>query len=528
MASRNSIARLLCTVAAAAASLAIGETVAAQTRTTDPSTLDILEVLVSKGILTRDDANVVLGEARQRAEAAAADGTVRVPYVPEAVRNQIRDEVKAEVIATAKSERWAEPGTLPEWTNRISWSGDVRVRAQGDRYSSSNTPLILDVNAINADGSFTTQDVLPLRETIASRYRARVRARFGLEAQINEHVEGGIRLATGTLGEGFSTNETLTGNFDRFQVGLDRAYIRIRPFERASEMANTSLWFGKFDNPFFSTEMMFDRDLQFDGIAATIDWRFGEGDDAPRVFLTGGAFPLEEVDFTSKDKFLFAGQIGGSASVGGVRLQAAAAYYSFANVQGQYNTLGLRDNDFTAPDRVQFGNSVFNLRRDGGSINTVLFGLASKFRVAAITAKAEFVVNEKLVATVDAEAIKNLAFDRQDLIARGVPASSGDMGWHARLGIGYRDLGVRGAWDFNIGYRRIEGDATLDLFTDSDFGLGTDQQGYVARAGYGVFDNMWLQGSWFSSRTLDLVDATGALAPPVDVDTFMLDLNVRF
>lgn len=528
MSSRFNFARLLCTTAAAA-SAACATPALAQTRTTDPSTLDILEVLVSKGILTREDANGVLAEARQRAATAAADGTVRVPYVPEAVRNQIRDEVKSEVIATAKAERWAEPNALPEWTKRITWSGDVRARGQGDRFSSSNTPLILDINAINADGTFTTQDVLPLRETVKSRYRARVRARIGLEAQVNEHVEAGVRFATGNIDEAFSTNETLAGSFDRFQIGLDRAYIRLRPFERDSALADTGVWLGKFDNPFFSTELIFDRDLQFDGIAGTIDYRFGKGEAAPRVFLTGGAFPLEEVEFSSKDKYLFAGQVGAAGSpVDGVRLRAAVSYYDFKNVQGQYNTIGLRDNDFTAPSRVQFGNAMFNLRRDGGPINTVLFGLASKYRVGAVTAQAEFDLNDELVATLDGEVIKNFAFDREDLEERLVPASSGNKGWHARAGIGHRDMGLKGAWELNAGYRRIEGDATLDLFTDSDFGLGTDQEGFAIRAAYSLYDNTWFQGSWFSSRTLDLTDITGELAPPVDMDTFMLDLNVRF
>lgn len=528
MRSANLLTKLLTGGAATAVLMALPGAAQAQTRPTDPSTIDILDILVEKGVLTRTDADAVLTEARRRGEVDAT--AVRVPYVPEAVRNQIRDEVRKEVVETAKSEGWAQPGALPEWLDRFTFSGDVRVRGERQDYSVSNTPLLIDTNAVNADGGYTTDDVLPLRATTEDRYRARVRARFGIDARVNNFVDAGIRITTGNLSDPVSTNESLTGNFDRFTVGLDRAYIRLRPFDAKDTLGGSSLIFGKFDNPFFSTELIFDRDLQFDGVAGTISASFGEGEGAPRLFLTGGAFPLEEWDFTGNDKYLFAGQLGGEvAPTDGVRLKLAASLYEYSKVQGQYNTLNIRDNDFTAPDRVQFGNSLFNLRRDGGFVNSVLFGLASKFRVGAVTARGEFDVNSSLVASVDLEGIKNFAFDEADLDAREVPASSGDIGWHARLGIGYPKVDASGAWSLNAGYRRLEADSTLDLFTDSDFGLGgTDQEGFVIQGAYGIAPNFWLAGSWYSARTIDLLDATGTPAPPIDVDSFMLDLNAKF
>lgn len=523
---------LLSTVGAAALLLALPMALPgaaqAQTRATDPSTLDILDVLVEKGVLSRKDADSVLTEARRRSEANA--GTVRVPYVPESVRDQIREEVKADVMATAKSEGWAQPGALPEWVGRFKFSGDMRVRGEQQMFGGSNTPLLLDVNAINADGAYTTDDVLPLRDTTEDRTRFSVRARFAVDARVTDYVDAGVRLVTGNLNDPVSTNETLTGNFDKFAVGLDRAYIRVRPFAKDDRFAKSSLIFGKFDNPFFSTEIVFDRDLQFEGMAATVNARLGDGEEAPELFLTGGAFPLEEWDFTGDDKFMFAGQLGVSGTLSGVRLKGALALYDYSNVQGQYNTPNTRDNDFTAPGRVQFGNSLFNLRQDGGFVNTVKFGLASRFRVGALTARAEFDVNPELVAAIDFEALKNFAFDRQDLDDRDVPASSGDTAWHLRAGIGHPEFDTKNAWKFSAGYRYLQGDSTLDLFTDSDFGLGgTDQEGFVIQGAWGIAKNFWLSGSWYSARTIDLVDPqTGTLAPPIDTDTVMFDLNVKF
>jgi hypothetical protein len=527
--------RLLTTATVALALSSLSPSALAQTRPTDPSTLDILDVLVEKGVLSRQDADGVLAEARRRTEADA--GTVRVPYVPEAVRAQIRDEVKKEVIDTARTEGWAQPDALPEWLGRFNFSGDVRVRGEYIGFGASNTPLVPDINAINADGEYYVDDVLPLRPTTEDRVRSRVRARFAVDAKVNEYVEAGVRLVTGNLLDPVSTNESLTGNFDKFTVGMDRAYVRLRPFGRDDRFGGTNIVFGKFDNPFLSTELVFDRDLQFEGIAATFSASLGDGDDAPVVFVTGGAFPLEEWDFTGNDKNLFAGQIGASGSpTPGVRLKAAAALYEYSNVQGQYNTPGLRDNDYTAPDRVQFGNALFNLRQDGGIVNTVKFGLASKFRVAALIAMAEFDVNPSLIATLEFEGLKNLAFDKQDLLDRSIDPvnyplqSSGDMAWHARAGIGYPEFDVANAWKLSAGYRRLEGDSTLDLFTDSDFGLGgTDQKGFVIQGSWAPMKNLWLTGSWYSARTINLLDiTTGTTALPIDIDTFMLDLNVKF
>lgn len=529
MRSHNRKSTLLAATAALAALAALPQGAAAQDRPTDPSTLDILDVLVEKGVLSRDDANSVLTEARKRAEANS--GVVRVPYVPEAVRNQIRDEVKKEVVATARQEGWAQPGALPEWLDRFRFSGDMRVRGEHIGFGQSNTPLIFDINAINADGGYFVDDLLPLRATTENRYRARVRARFGVDAQINDKVEAGLRFVTGNPSDPVSTNESLTGNFDKFMVGLDRAYIRVSPFARDGRLGGSNIILGKFDNPFFSTELMFDRDLQFEGAAGTLQARLGDDEAAPAFFLTGGAFPLEEWDFTGNDKFLFAGQLGvKTAPVKGLRFKAGFSLYEFANVQGQYNTQGLRDNDYTAPDRVQFGNSVFNLRQDGGVVNTVKFGLASKYRVGAATARAEFDINPTLMGALDFEVLKNFAFDRDELDDRLVPASSGDMAWNAQLSIGHREIAEANAWSLSAGYRRLEADSTLDLFTDSDFGLGgTDQKGFVVRGNWGLAKNFWLTGSWLSARTINLTDpATGIAAPPIDTDVFMIDLNAKF
>lgn len=95
------------------------------------TTLNLIEALVETGVLPREKADALIQAAREKAQAqaqaqAAADAAatpteatpakrvLRVPYVPESVRAQIRDEVKEEIITQARAERWGVPGA-PSW-----------------------------------------------------------------------------------------------------------------------------------------------------------------------------------------------------------------------------------------------------------------------------------------------------------------------------------------------------------------------------------------------------------------------------
>lgn len=522
-------ARLLAGAASGALLLAAGAA-AAQTRPTDPSTLDILQVLVDKGVLSQDDANAVLGEARKRSE--ERKDVVRVPYVPEALRTEIREEVKADVLATARQENWAQPDALPSWLSRFTLSGDMRVRGEWKTYGEGNTPLIPNVTEIRNRGGISELSTPPFLSTTDDRFRARVRGRLAVDARVSDSVQAGLRFVTGDVSDPVSTNETLSPNFDKVNVNLDRAFIKLTPFHEHPYLRNTSATLGKFDNPFFSTEIMWDRDVQFDGAVLSTDVALGDHYSAPHVFGTIGAFPLDEFSTRTADKTLYAVQLGGSIQpTERMKFRVAAAYYYFDNVQGRFNTLGLRDNDETTPRRVQYGNSLYNVRRDNTAPNTVLFGLASQYEVAALTARAEFKLTDALTLAFDAEGLVNTAFDKNQLRKTyGVPASSGDTAWHVRGTIGSPKIDDVGQWQFSAGYRHIEADATLDLFTDSDFGLGgTDQEGFVIRGAIGLSERLSLEGSWYSARTIDLIDPlTGARADSIDTDTAQVDLIVKF
>ncbi|MCX6978890.1 MAG: putative porin, partial [Verrucomicrobia bacterium] len=83
----------------------------------------------------------------------SGQSSVRVTYIPESVKAQMRDEIKNQVLAQARDERWANPQSIPEWTTRIRLFGDVRTRYEGIFFAdgNDNTGAFPNFNAINTN-----------------------------------------------------------------------------------------------------------------------------------------------------------------------------------------------------------------------------------------------------------------------------------------------------------------------------------------------------------------------------------------
>src|SRR5713101_8824807 len=99
------------------------------------------------------------------------------------------------------------------------------------------------------------------QDGVADRNRGRVRVRFGLDGKLNEDFVGGFALATGTLGDPTTTNETFTNFFDRKTIGLDRGYITYNPVAHKW----LSLTAGKFVYQWQRTQVTGDPDTNPEG-----------------------------------------------------------------------------------------------------------------------------------------------------------------------------------------------------------------------------------------------------------------------
>lgn len=544
--------------------------------------VNLIQLLVRQGTITQANGDALLGQAQADARKASADaaqasanaglppapaGTIRVPYVPASVREQISEEVRNEVMARAKDEGWASPEqAAPAWLHGVTLSGDIRIRSESDFYARNNSNQIINFASINSGGPFNFNAnplVLPFVNATQDRTnQLKLRARLGIDANISSFARASFRLASGNDNGPISTNDSLGGGFGKRNIWLDRAYLTVTPTKWASAS------FGRMPNPFRSTDLLYDVDLNFDGAVITIDGKPWLGD---RSYVRAhvGAFPLDygSANFPNTlqqkrgypEKWLYSAQIDAGTKVGNVDVSASAAYHDFHNVQGQLSNgcaiyAGAQEcsTDGTRPFFLRQGNTLFPIRNiavdpnlPANSIqpNPQYLGLAFKYRVLDVNATVSIPLNDKLRAGIDGDYLRNLAFHRRDLCRYaplGEPVNNigtvngsadpcggqgryegGNQGFMVRASVGYPDPKRKGEWSVTAGYRYLQSDATLDSFTDSDFHLGgTNSKGYTIAGTIGVLDGINLTGRWLSANEI--------VGEPLAIDVLQIDLSAAF
>jgi len=445
---------------------------------------------------------------------------IRVPYVPEAVKQQIRDEVKADVLAQAKQERWGEPGALPQWVDRFTFSGDIRLRGQGDRFPTDNQsnalPQLFQLPDFGAYNINNTQD---------PRNRLRLRVRFGTDVHIADSVDAGFRLTTGSVGSGGdpSTENENLGNYNtRATVGFDRAFISYRPL--------SWLYFtgGRLGNPFFSpTTLVWGDDLSLQGVVLGVKPQLGP----VRMFATAGAFPIQDIEpnpFNSaRSKWLYGYQTSAIWQVtSNFNATLGAAFYDYRHIQGIPNPdpFSTQYSSTAAPFR-QKGNSVFDINAQANTqagTQNYLIGLASRFREANASLSLDLTAFATKHVVFSADWVRNYGFDRQEIFDRtNLNLDPQTIGTQERLAFGDVAYDRRNAWQVYVGYRHVERDAVVDAFTDADFHLGgTNATGYFLGGRYAFMPNSTLGVRWFSAKQIDGL--------PLAIDVLQLDLIASF
>ncbi len=478
------------------------------------TTVNLLNALVDQGVLTRATADELIRKAQEAskeaapapgANAAVAPGVVRVPYVPETVKQQIRDEVKQDVLAQAKTERWGDPGALPSWLDRITVSGDARLRYQADRFPTDSVP-----NASPQQLALPDFGALPLTNTSDPVNRLRIRARLGVEAKLGDTVTAGIRLATGGVGAGTnSASESQTlGNYNtRESIGIDRAWLAWQPLPWLSFAG------GRLGNPFFdNTTLVWSNDLSLEGavLHLTPELTSNLG-----LFATAGIFPIQDVSpsplNSAHSKWMYGYQAGlhwNPAHDTAIRF--AAALYDYNHIEGIPNPtyLDTQFNNTAAPFR-QGGNSVFDINQQANTLNgtqNYVIGLASKFREANATMSIDQSIGGRTHVMLDMAYVRNFGFHRDEIRFRtaGLDLEGRTKGAQTRLAIGDNSFAQRNAWQAFVGYRYIQRDAVVDAFTDSDFHLGgTNAKGYFLGGQYAFEKNTTVQLKWYSGKQID-------------------------
>jgi len=539
----------------------------AQSAPSDNATINLVRLLVKRGVLTQADADGLIAQANAEAAQAqkltgtanavpAAPGQVRVTYVPQVVRNQIKDELRQEVVAQAKSEHWATPGALPEWLDRIAWSGDMRVRDEFHYYDKGNAYPVVDFAKLNRTGPYDLNGANPppLLNTRENRTNSlRIRARLGVNVDLSDNVSAGIRIGTGDDNNPVSLTQTLGGGLVKKDLWLDQAWLAWKPTPWAQVIG------GRMPNPFMSTDLVYSNDLNFDGIVGKFNVPVTDGIGA---FANVGMFPIEYQadDFpsqqgiknASRDKWMTGAQIGGRWKFNeDTEWNLALAYYRFDHMRGELSSpcsiyLGVTfcDTDATRSAYMQKGNSLFLIRDivpDPNSPSSYAqpqyVGLVYDYHVADANTRLDM----KLADTplrLEADYIRNMAYHRRDAFRSDVGINrlvnnfgagdfsentykSGPVGWMVRATLGDPIPQAAGDWNVAFAYKYLQPDATPDGLTDADFHLGgTNTKGFFLGGSYGISPYAWLSARYFNAKEV--------FGPPLSIDVLQLEMNARF
>jgi hypothetical protein len=562
-------------------------------------TINLIHLMVTKHLITQTDADGLIKQAEQEAATARAtaqaaakssaetasstenaasaapadsslpeenvpDDTVHVAYVPDVVKNQIRDEVTEEVMKKEGGGLKTNEGPALTATGYPIFRvhGDIRVRYDGNFFpdGNDNTGGLPNFNAINTGAPFNTAGVnFPAENDVdQNRTRFRLRARLGTEIDFGDGFTAGLRAGTGSDDSPVTENQTLGGanngqggDFAKYQIWLDRGYIRYQYGVQPDR--NVTMSIGRFDNPFYSTTMIWADDIGFDGLALKANYKVANG---VVPFLIGGAFPVFNTDFnfasnqpekfSSQDKYLMAGQ-------GGVNWQItpdfhttlAVSDYYFKNMAGRLSSpftplsaADVGDTDDTRPSFAQNGNTYRPIRdivpdaaNDFGTINQYqYYGLATQFNEVALTGQIDYSHFDPFHLALIGEAVENTAFDRNAVASIAVNNqdasgnfNGGNMGYNIRLVVGQAALNTFGDWNVAFGYRYIESDAVVDAFNDADFGgplTGTNLKGYTLEGNFAITKYIWSRLRFYSSNSI----AGGTYKN----DLIQFDINAHF
>ena len=238
------------------------------------SAKDLGDILVEKGLITREELQQVKEEEKQKAAA---------------------DESRRDAI-TAK---------IPKWLDAITLFGDVRTRQEG----------------FYEDG-------------LDARNRFRIRGRVGLNANVTDEVSATVRLATGDSNDPISTNQTLGNTFTRKPVNLDWAYVTLRPGKTFGlEPGWGSVVAGKFGvNAYRTSELIWDDDLSPEGFTETLNL-YERREGLLRKFAVNAFEWIQDENASNKDPWMFGGQVVADAALGTTaNLTMSLADFNYINI----------------------------------------------------------------------------------------------------------------------------------------------------------------------------------------------------
>lgn len=353
-----------------------------------------------------------------------------------------------------------------------------------------------------------------------TRQRVRFRGRLNLTGNISEEFYGGITFATGSLDDPISTNQTLTGFYNRKQVGFDRYFLQYTP-----KWLNQHAQFGvgKFAFPWIRTGLTFDTDLNPEGAYIRTNWDFKKS--AFRgVTLVGVWLPFfERAGSTSPTTGQRADGLDGF--IAGGQLQTRWKLGDRVNLGLHVAALNVANPDFIAqahstnPITANLAGVLQGNFPNTNSVRTnpagLVVGYASRFlyldtiaQLGVNTARARWPINLTLDFNNNVRATRIIQnnsasptgqVDNPERSAFGLDLQFGRLAEHRDIQFGY-SLFI------------IERDAVIGAFTESDKRAGSNIRQHRLNFSYQWLNNVSLNYVLWLGRLQNAQDSI-ALVP---------------
>lgn len=308
-------------------------------------------------------------------------------------------------------------------------------------------------------------------------HRMRLRARLGSQVQFCNCALVDFRLASGS-DDPVSTNQTLKDCFSTKDIRLDLAYLRLQ----LPICPTTELHLGKMRNPSweprFLSPLVYDRDLNPEGIAVTMEQQLGCG----AKLLGLASFYIVDEDTSIKDDpwmmdFLLRAEMEWNC----INSQVAVGYYFTENLAqadckaflGNYGQAG-------AGPTAWIGD--FAVLRLFGEIAMTLSDCEPLCTPSIVTLSAGYTHNFS-----DDYSIDGLSDERNS--------------WTLQLQ--YGKAKTPHSWQSAIQYKSLGADSVIDAFTDSDWGRGgSNRKGWVIHGKYAICSWWTVEAKGFFTRRM--------------------------
>jgi len=302
-----------------------------------------------------------------------------------------------------------------------------------------------------------------IQDGAETRTRERFRLRFNVTGKVSDEFSGGFSLASGSLDDPISTNQTLTGFLNRKNIGIDKAYINYQP--KYAKYLKLDL--GRFAYPWYRTPMTFDNDVNVEGLAETLS--FDINSPVVKNFtIVGFQLPFNEIAGRA-DSYILGGQIQAQFRLGSkIRLGLYGSGINF-----------LRSD----PIAVALGGSLRpslpntnTLRRNSSN---VVIGYDNKFAYLDAIMKLDFDTGPRFPTSLVSNFVNNVRGPRER------------SGYYSELTVGK----TREAKDIQFGYGffRIEKDAVIGAWNESDLRASTNVLNHKVSFAYMLHRNVSAQ-----------------------------------